>query len=57
MKHVTITLEDSLYNFYRKIGENVGIEPERVMADALFKLAGELSLNAVHKKNQSQNME
>ena len=57
MKRITITIEDSVYNFYRKVGENVGIAPDKVMADALFKLAGELSLNAIHKKNQSKNLE
>ena len=39
MKKITITVEDYLYNFYEKIGENAGgISPEKVMADALFKL-------------------
>lgn len=57
MKRVIITVEDGVYNFYRKVGENVGVAPDKVMADALFKLAGELSLNAIHKKNQSKNLE
>ena len=57
MKKITITVEDYLYNFYEKIGENAGgISPEKVMADALFKLAGELSLNAIHKKNKTDNL-
>lgn len=51
VKQVTITVEDSLYEFYRKVGAGAGgIRTEQVMADALFKLAGELSLNALHKK-------
>jgi hypothetical protein len=34
------------------VGENAGgIKPEQVMADVLFKRAGELSLNAIHEKN------
>lgn len=54
MKKVTITVENYLYNFYSKIGKNAGgISPEKVMADALFKLAGELSLNAIHKSNKT----
>lgn len=55
MKTVSITIEDCLYDFYRKIGENAGgISPEQVMADTLFKLAGELSMNALHTKQQEK---
>ncbi len=54
MKKVTISVDDFLYTFYQKVGENVGKKPEVVMADALFKLAGELSLNAIDKKQKSQ---
>lgn len=51
MKTVTIKIDDYLYEFYKKVGENAGgINPEKVMADALFKLAGELSLNAMDEK-------
>ena len=57
MKRVTITVEDYLYTFYKKVGQNAGgLSPETVMADALFKLAGELSLNAIQKqKNKPTN--
>lgn len=55
MKKVTVTVDEYLYEFYKKIGENAGgIKPEKVMADALFKLAGELSLNAVKKDYSSR---
>lgn len=51
MKKVMIVIDDYLYEFYKKIGENAGgIKPEKVMTDALFKLAGELSLNAISEK-------
>ena len=51
MREVTLKIEDFLYDFYRKIGQQAGgPSPENVMSDALFKLAGELSLNALHKK-------
>lgn len=54
MKKVTITLDDYLYQFYKKVGETAGgIKPEQVIADTLFKLAGELSLNALSKKNEA----
>ncbi len=53
MKKVMILIDDYLYQFYKKVGENGGgIPPEQVMADALFKLAGELSLNALNEKNK-----
>ena len=56
MKKVTITVEDIIYEFYKRIGEQAGgIAPEQVMSDTLFKLAGELSLNAIHKKNMMDN--
>ena len=51
MKRVEILGEESLYEFYRKVGAQAGGRPaERVMADALLKLAGELSLQALEKK-------
>lgn len=51
MKQVTISIDDYLYEFYKKIGENAdGRAPEKVMADALFKLAAELTLNALNEK-------
>ena len=41
MKQITLTMEESLYNFYKKVGQQAGgLSPEKVMSDALFKLAG-----------------
>ena len=55
MKTVMIAIDDYLYEFYRKVGINAGgIKPEQVMADALFKLAGELSLKAINTKMSKQ---
>jgi len=52
MKKIMISLDDTVYQFYQKVGECAGGLPvEQVAADALFKLAGELSLNALHKKH------
>lgn len=54
MKIVKLEVEEFLYDFYRKVGQRAGgLPPERVMADALFKLAGELSLNALDKKRRN----
>lgn len=50
MKEVLLTVPEYLYDFYKKVGLTAGgIPPEKVMSDTLFKLAGELSLNAIHK--------
>lgn len=55
MKQVTIAIEDYLYEFYEKVGEKAGgIYPEKVMADALFKLAGELACKAIDKKEKGK---
>jgi len=52
LKKVTIMMDDFLYQFYKKIGENAGgIKPEQVIVDSLFKLAGELSVNALNEKD------
>lgn len=55
MKKITLTMDDYLYDFYRKVGIQAGgIATEKVMADALFKLAGELSLNALDNKKTTR---
>lgn len=51
MKTVTLNVPEYVYDFYQKVGLAAGGLPaEQVMADSLFKLAGELSLNAMEKK-------
>ena len=50
MKEVTIQIPDYVYEFYCKVGQQAGRPVEQVLSDALFKLAGELSLEAMHKK-------
>lgn len=53
MKQVTIAVE---YEFYRKVGQSAGgLSTEQVMSDALLKLAGELSLDALGKSNDYKN--
>ncbi len=49
MKKVVLMIDDILYPFYEKIGKQVGRTPEEVMSDALFRLAGELSCEAIDK--------
>ena len=52
MKQLTITIDDFLYDFYRKIRNNVGKTPEKTIEDALFRLAGELAMEAISKKEK-----
>ena len=47
MKNVTLYLDPCVILFYRRIAELTGNSLEQVMSDALFKLAGELSLEAI----------
>ena len=48
MTQVTLILEPSVAHFYTKIAQNANRTLEQVLSDALFKLAGELSLEAIH---------
>ena len=53
MKKLTIAVPDYVFTFYEKVGKQAGDIPvDKVMADALFKLAGELSLNAIDKQKR-----
>ena len=47
MTQVTLTLEPSVALFYTRIALAAGKPLEQVLNDALFKLAGELSLEAL----------
>ena len=48
MKQVTLTLEPAVVLFYTRIAIRAGKPLEQVLSDALFKLAGELSLEALN---------
>ena len=47
MTQVTLFLEPAVVLFYTRIAESMGLSLEQVLCDALFKLAGELSLEAL----------
>lgn len=47
MTKITLSLEPSVLLFYTRIAQNAGKPVEQVLTDALFKLAGELSLEAI----------
>ena len=49
MTQVTILLEPSVALFYNKIALATGFPLEKVLSDTLYKLAGELSLEALSK--------
>lgn len=47
MKSVVLPLDDATLQFYQNIANTAKLPVESVLADALFKLAGELSLEAL----------
>lgn len=52
MPEFTVTLDTSAARFYRRVAGAAGLSVEQVLSDALFKLAGELALEALSKKKQ-----
>ena len=49
-----ILLDDKAAKFYTKVAAKADRTPETVLADALFKLAGELSLEALAKAERKK---
>ena len=49
MMKITLSLEPSVALFYTRIALSAGKSLEQVLSDALFKLAGELSLEALQE--------
>ena len=47
MTQVTLMLEPAVALLYTQIAQSAGVPLEQVLTDALFKLAGELSLEAL----------
>ena len=50
---ITLQLAPEVVLFYKRIAESAGKSLEEVLSDALFKLAGELSLEALKKSSVS----
>lgn len=48
MTEVTLFLDPTVVLFYNRIATSMGLTLEQVLQDALFKLAGELSLEALN---------
>ena len=53
MKDVTLSLDPAVFLFYTKIAQTQGISLEEVLSNALFKLAGELSIEALMHRKQT----
>lgn len=53
MTPVTVYLEPAVALFYTRIAEVNELSLEQVLSDALFKLAAELSLEALHTQGQT----
>lgn len=51
MPSFIITLDAATASFYGHVADFAGLSREQVLSDALYKLAGELSLEALHRKN------
>ena len=51
---ITISLEPAVISFYSRVAEAVKLPLEQVLSDALFKLAGELSLEAIHREAENK---
>jgi len=50
MMSVTISLDPTVAAFYMQVAQQAQLPLEQVLSDVLFKLAGELSLEALRKK-------
>ena len=44
MKTVKVEVENLVYEFYKKVSRQAGIPIEEIMSNALYTLAGELSM-------------
>ena len=51
MTEVTLLLEPAVVLFYTRVAAAVGVPLEQVLSDALFKLAGELSLESLKRSD------
>jgi len=54
MAKYTVDLSLEAAYFYEQVAQRSGRRVEQVLSDSLFKLAGELSLEALHKKEEKK---
>ena len=50
----SVVLDDAAAEFYARVAAAAGLSVETVLADTLFKLAGELSLEALAKAERER---
>ena len=53
MTKVTLYLEPAVALFYSRVAAWAGLPLEQVLCDSLYKLAGELSLEALQNREES----
>ena len=54
MRKLTLSIDPYVEYFYQQVADINGLSLEQVLQDALFKLAGELSLEAIRANEQPQ---
>ena len=54
MGDITISLDPCVIYFYQQVADYYGLSLTQVLSDALFKLAGELSLEAIFQSEKRQ---
>lgn len=52
MKEYYIKVEDAVGSFYEQVGKRAHMPTEKIMASALFRLAGEISAEAISARNE-----
>lgn len=52
MPDFSVFLDETTARFYARLAQSLELPTQKVLSDALFKLAGELSLEALAKQQQ-----
>ncbi len=52
-----VCLDRGTYEFYSRIALSAGLSIEQVLSDALFRLAGELAMEAIGEDGRTEVME
>ena len=52
MKENRIAVDDAAALFYEQVGKKANMPPEKIMATALLRLAGQISAEAISARNK-----
>lgn len=52
MKEYRLLLDDAAALFYERVAQKAHMPPERIMATALFNVAGQISAEAISARNE-----